>query len=111
MKKEKDYTNLIMGIIFSVFIVLLICGIGESSYMNYSDDYDETEAKICNYMKGYAKQYGKITAVDYQEKFYKDECIVYVDKKAYNAHEFMRLVGLEEISLLDDALDKEGEGK
>jgi len=99
-----------MPVAFTVFIIfaILAIGIGVTHSLIKADaaEYDKMEFNICNDMKALAGQFQKITAVDYHKNFYRDQCVIYVDKKEYDAHEFIRLVGLEEISILD-AEDKE----
>ena len=100
-EEEKDNTNFYMVLFTSVIIFVMILGIVLSMYNNYADNYDEMELKVCNDLKVLAGQYQKITAVDYHKKFFKDQCVIYVNKKEYDGHEFIRLVGLEQISILD----------
>ena len=94
-------------IVISLFFIIIIGGVTDSILISHAENYDVMELKICNDLKILSSEYSKITAVDYHIKYYKDECVVYVNKIEYNGHEFIRLVGLEQISILDALVNNE----
>jgi hypothetical protein len=101
----------IFAIAAGTVCLLMLGAITHGILRTHSDNYDEMELKVCNDMRKLASQYKTITAVDYQENFYKDQCLVYVNKNVYDAHEFIRLVGLEQINILDVEVSKTEEVK
>lgn len=102
-KQEDKYFKRLITILLVGVVLIMALGITHNYIKSNADSYDEFEVIICNDMKALAWQYQKITAIDYNKKYFKDECIVYINKKQYDAHEFIKLVGLEQISILDDA--------